>query len=163
MAEQKSRLIELLERYEELRECKDALADATKEINEEYKKVQEEIVEQMVEDDVPSQGYGSYNYYPQTVTHYSFRSEEQLAALGMDKLAVMRENGYGFLIKESINQRSLESVIKEAADSDEGIPEDVAAILSSHEELKIIRRKSRKGAMDSARKAVAGAKKTVAG
>lgn len=163
MAEQKSRLIELLERYEELRECKDALADATKEINEEYKKVQEEIVEQMVEDDVPSQGYGSYNYYPQTVTHYSFRSEERLAALGMDKLAVMRENGYGFLIKESINQRSLGSVIKEAADSDEGIPEDVAAILSSHEELKIIRRKSRKGAMDSARKAVAGAKKTVAG
>lgn len=163
MAEQKSRLIELLEKYEELRECKEALADATKEVNEEYKRVQEEIVEQMVEDDVPSQGYGAYNYSPQTVTHYSFRSEEQLAAQGKDKMAIMRENGYGFLIKESINQRSLESAIKEAADSDEGIPEDVAAILSSYEELKIIRRKSRKGAMDSARKAVAGAKKTVAG
>ena len=75
MAEVKSALIGLIERYEELRALKDELSEATKEINEEYKKIQEEIVEQMVDDDIPSQGYGDYSYSPQTVTHYSFISE----------------------------------------------------------------------------------------
>ena len=88
--EVKSRLIELIEKYEELRALKEELADSTKEINEEYKKVQEEIVEQMVDDDIPSQGYGDYNYSPQTLTHYSFKSEETLLADGIDKMKVMR-------------------------------------------------------------------------
>lgn len=161
MAETKSALIRLIERYEELRALKEELAESTKEINEEYKKIQEEIVEQMVDDDIPSQGLGDYNYSPQTVAHYSFISEESLAGKGIDKMAVMRENGYDFLIKESISQRSLESALKEAAASEDGIPEDVEKIVKSYDELKVIRRKTRKGTMNSARKAVAGAKKAV--
>lgn len=163
MAEEKSKLIALIEKYEELRACKEELADATKEVNEELKKVQEEMVEQMVEEDVPSQGYGLYNYSPQTVQHYSFKSEELLSAEGKDKMRIMRENGYGFLIKESIAQRSLESVMKEAAESEEGIPEEVEAILNIYEELKIIRRKSRKGTLASARKAIEKTKITLEG
>ena len=54
MAEVKSALIGLIERYEELRALKEELAEATKDINEEFKKIQEEIVEQMVDDDIPS-------------------------------------------------------------------------------------------------------------
>lgn len=161
MAEVKSVLIELIEKYEELRTLKEKLSDATKEINEEFKKIQEEIVEQMVDDDVPSQGLGDYNYSPQTVTHYSFISEESLAEKGIDKMAVMRENGYDFLIKEAINQRSLDSALKEAAAGEEGIPYDVAEIVKSYDELKVIRRKTRKGAMNSAKKAVENAKKAV--
>ena len=161
MAEVKSALIGLIERYEELRALKDELSEATKEINEEYKKIQEEIVEQMVDDDIPSQGYGDYSYSPQTVTHYSFISEESLAEKGIDKMAVMHENGYDFLIKEAINQRSLESARKEAAASEEGIPDDVAEIVKSYEELQVIRRKTRTGTMNSARKALAGANKAV--
>lgn len=163
MAEEKSKLITLIEKYEELRACKEELADATKEVNEELKKVQEEMVEQMVEEDVPSQGYGPYNYSPQTVQHYSFKSEDLLSAEGKDKMNIMRENGYGFLIKESIAQRSLESVMKEAAESEEGIPEEVEAILNTYEELKIIRRKSRKGTLASARKAIEKTKITLEG
>lgn len=159
--EVKSRLIELIEKYEELRALKEELANSTKEINEEFKKVQEEIVEQMVDDDIPSQGYGDYNYSPQTVTHYSFKSEETLLANGIDKMKVMRENGYDFLVKESINQRSLESALKEAAASDDGIPPEIEEIVSSYDELKVNRRKTRKGTMNTAKKAVEKAKKAV--
>ncbi len=159
--ETKSRLIELIEKYEELRALKEKLSDSTKEVNEEYKKVQEEIVEQMVDDDIPSQGYGDYNYSPQTVTHYSFISEEKLAEMGADKMKIMRENGYDFLIKESINQRSLESALKEAAASDDGIPSEIEEIVNSYDELKVNRRKTRKGTMNTAKKAVAKAKKVV--
>lgn len=161
MEKAKSKLIELIEKYEELLALKEELADSTKEINEELKKIQEEIVEQMVEDDVPSQGYGDYNYSPQTVTHYSFKSEETLSESKIDKMAVMRENGYDYLIKETINQRSLESAMKEAAESENGIPADVAEIISSYDELKVVRRKIRKGTMNSAKRAVAKAKGTV--
>lgn len=157
----KSTLIGLIEKYEEFRALKEELSEATKEINEEFKKIQEEIVEQMVEDDVPSQGYGDYNYSPQTVTHYSFKSEETLSESKIDKMAVMRENGYDYLIKETINQRSLESAMKEAAESENGIPADIAEIISSYDELKVVRRKTRKGTMNSAKRAVAKAKGTV--
>lgn len=161
MEEVKSVLIGLIERYEELRTLKEELAEATKDINEEFKKIQEEIVEQMVDDDIPSQGFGDYSYSPQIATHYSFISEELLAEKGIDKMAVMRENGYDFLIREAINQRSLESAMKEAAAEEDGIPEDILEIVKSYNELKVVRRKTRKGTMNSARKAVAGAKKAV--
>lgn len=154
MAEVKSALIGLIERYEELRALKDELSEATKEINEEYKKIQEEIVEQMVDDDIPSQGYGDYTYTPQTVTHYSFISEEKLAEAGTDKMEVMRENGFDFLIKETINQRSMESAFKERLENDEELPEDVLAIISQYEELKVNRRKVSSSALKKAKKAV---------
>lgn len=156
-----SRLIELIEKYEELRALKEELANSTKEINEEFKKVQEEIVEQMVDDDIPSQGYGDYNYSPQIVPHYSFISEEKLAENKIDKIEVMRENGFDYLIKETINQRSLESAMKEAAASDDGIPPEIEEIVSSYDELKVNRRKTRKGTMNTAKKAVEKAKKAV--
>ena len=161
MKKAKSRLIELIEKYEELRALKEELEESAKEVKEEFKKIQEEIVEQMVEDDVPSQGYGDYNYSPQTVQHYSFISEEKLAENKIDKIEVMRENGFDYLIKETINQRSLESAMKEAAASESGIPTDVAEIISGYEELKVTRRKTRKGTMNSAKRAVANAKRTV--
>jgi len=142
MENEKSRLVELIEKYEKLREKKERLADETKANNEAFRQIQEDIVEQMVEDDIPSQGLGDYTYTPQTVTHYSFISEEKLAEAGKDKFAVMRENGFGFLVKETVNQRSMESAFKERLENDEGLPDDVAAIVSSYEELKVTRRKA---------------------
>ena len=62
MEKEKSRLIELIEKYEELREKKEKLANETKANNEAFKQIQEDIVEQMVEDDIPSQGLGDYTY-----------------------------------------------------------------------------------------------------
>ncbi len=149
-----SKLLRLIESYEELRELKDDLASWTKENNQDFKDVQEEIVEQMVEDDVPSQGYKGFTYTPQTVTHYSFISEEKLAEAGTDKMEVMRENGFDFLIKETINQRSMESAFKERLENDEELPEDVLAIISQYEELKVNRRKASSPALKKAKKAV---------
>lgn len=154
MEKEKSRLIELIEKYEELREKKEKLANETKANNEAFKQIQEDIIEQMVEDDIPSQGLGDYTYTPQTVTHYSFISEKKLAEAGTDKMEVMRENGFDFLIKETINQRSMESAFKERLENDEELPEDVLAIISQYEELKVNRRKVSSSALKKAKKAV---------
>lgn len=154
MEKEKSRLIELIDKYEELREKKEKLANETKANNEAFKQIQEDIVEQMVEDDIPSQSLGDYTYTPQTVIHYSFISEEKLAEAGTDKMEVMRENGFDFLIKETINQRSMESAFKERLENDEELPEDVLAIISQYEELKVNRRKVSSSALKKAKKAV---------
>jgi len=151
MEKAKSRLVELIEKYEELREKKEKLADETKANNESLKQIQEDIVEQMVEDDIPSQGLGDYMYSPQTVTHYSFISEEKLAAAGRDKFNIMRENGFGFLVKETINQRSMEAAFKERLENDEELPEDVAAIVSTYDELRVTRRKATKSGLKKAK------------
>ena len=137
-----SALIQLIRRYDELREEKERLAEETKKNNQEYKEIQEKIVDQMLEDDVPSQGLGDYTYTPQTITHYSFKSAEKLAEMGVDKIQVMRENGFDFLIKEEINQRTLESTMKGLMNDEGYIPEEVEAILSSYDEFRVQRRKA---------------------
>lgn len=165
MEQKESKLIQLIQKYEELRALKDEIAEAKTEIEEEFKKIQSEIVEQMVEDDVPSQGYGGFNYSPQTVVHYNFKAEDTLLAEGKDKLQIMRDNGFDFLIKETINQRSLESALKDYVknDPDGELPEEVADIISSYDELKIRRTKTRKGTMDAAKAAVNKAKGVLEG
>ena len=115
---EESRLIALIKQYEQLRALKEELKGDLTDIEEEYKKVQSEIVETMVEEDVPSQGYGGFNYSPQTVTHYSFRAKEALEAEGIDKIQVMKKNKFGFLVKEDINQKSLESALKDYVKND---------------------------------------------
>ncbi len=148
-----STLITLIKKYDELRETKERLAEETKQNNRELKDIQEKIVDQMIEDDIPSQGVGDYTYTPQIVTHYSFKSAEKLVEMGVDKIQVMRENGFGFLIKEEINQRSLESTMKDLVkNEEEGIPEEVEAILNTYDEFKVSRRKTSGKGLKEAKK-----------
>ena len=152
-----STLITLIKKYDELRETKERLAEETKQNNQELKDIQEKIVDQMIEDDIPSQGVGDYTYTPQIVTHYSFKSAEKLVEMGVDKIQVMRENGFGFLIKEEINQRSLESAMKGLPRAyrdpyTEGIPEEVEAILNTYDEFKVSRRKASGKGLKEAKK-----------
>jgi single-stranded DNA-specific DHH superfamily exonuclease len=148
-----STLITLIKKYDELRETKERLAEETKQNNQELKDIQEKIVDQMIEDDIPSQGVGDYTYTPQIVTHYSFKSAEKLVEMGVDKIQVMRENGFGFLIKEEINQRSLESTMKDLVkNEEEGIPEEVEAILNTYDEFKVSRRKASGKGLKEAKK-----------
>lgn len=153
-----SYLIALIEKYEEIRETKEQLAEAVKEVNEAYAEIQEKMVEEMVEADVPRQGYGGFTYSPQTVTHYSFKAEEELAEMGKDKIAVLKENGFGDLVKETVNQKSLESRMRGEAKLEEGIPDEVQDILRSYDELKILRRKTTGKQLDDAKAAVKRAK-----
>lgn len=148
-------LIALIEKYEEIRARKDELAEETKKNNQEFKEIQERIVEQMVEDDIPMMGYGNYNYYPQTVTHYSFLSEDKLAENGVtDKFDAIRSAGLDFLIKETINQRSMESAFKEIVENEGELPEDLQILVSEYEEIKINRRKASGSALKKAQKAI---------
>lgn len=95
------KLTEMLGQYEELLDKKDQLAKDTKDNNAAIDKLKAEIAEMMIDEDIPSQGYGDYIYSLQDKVKYSKRGEAYLQERGLDFFEVLREQGLGELIKET--------------------------------------------------------------
>lgn len=151
------RIIPLIQEYEKLRERKDELAEEVKENNAAFKKIQEDICTAMVEEDIPKQGYNGFTYSPQTVTHYSFVTQEKLQEMNADKIEILKGNeDFRTLIKEEVNAKSFDSFCRNYIkdDPDGELPEDIAAIVSTYDELKINRRAAETKAMKAAKEAV---------
>ena len=74
----------------------------------------------MIDEDIPSQGYGDYIYSLQDKVKYSKRGEAYLQERGLDFFEVLREQGLGELIKETVNAGSLQSAMKEIAEENDG-------------------------------------------
>lgn len=147
------KLTEMLGQYEELLDKKDALDKETKDNNAAIEKLKAEIAEMMIDEDIPSQGYGDYVYSLQDKVKYSKRGDAQLMEKGLDFFEVLREQGLGDLIKETVNPRSLQSAMKEIADENDGeLPPELDEVVSSYEMTDIARRKSANKALKKAKK-----------
>lgn len=147
------KLTEMLGQYEELLDKKDALDKETKDNNAAIDKLKAEIAEMMIDEDIPSHGYGDYVYSLQDKVKYSKRGDAQLMEKGLDFFEVLREQGLGDLIKETVNPRSLQSAMKEIADENDGeLPPELDEVVSSYEMTNIARRKSTNKALKKAKK-----------
>ena len=147
------KLTEMLGQYEELLDKKDALDKENKDNNAAIDKLKAEIAEMMIDEDIPSQGYGDYVYSLQDKVKYSKRGDAQLMEKGLDFFEVLREQGLGDLIKETVNPRSLQSAMKEIADENDGeLPPELDEVVSSYEMTDIARRKSANKALKKAKK-----------
>lgn len=147
------KLTEMLGQYEELLDKKDALDKETKDNNAAIDKLKAEIAEMMIDEDIPSQGYGDYVYSLQDKVKYSKRGDAQLMEKGLDFFEVLREQELGDLIKETVNPRSLQSAMKEIADENDGeLPPELDEVVSSYEMTDIARRKSANKALKKAKK-----------
>lgn len=147
------KLTEMLGQYEELLDKKDALDKETKDNNAAIDKLKAEIAEMMIDEDIPSQGYGDYVYSLQDKVKYSKRGDAQLMEKGLDFFEVLREQGLGDLIKETVNPRSLQSAMKDIADENDGeLPPELDEVVSSYEMTDIARRKSANKALKKAKK-----------
>lgn len=147
------KLTEMLGQYEELLDKKDALDKETKDNNAAIDKLKAEIAEMMIDEDIPSQGYGDYVYSLQDKVKYSKRGDAQLMEKGLDFFEVLREQGLDDLIKETVNPRSLQSAMKEIADENDGeLPPELDEVVSSYEMTDIARRKSTNKALKKAKK-----------
>ena len=111
-----------------------------------------EIAEMMIDEDIPSQGYGDYIYSLQDKVKYSKRGEAYLQERGLDFFEVLREQGLGELIKETVNAGSLQSAMKEIAEENDGeLPPELDEVVSSYEMTDIARRKSTNKALKRAK------------
>ena len=146
------KLTEMLAQYEVLLDKKDQLAQDTKDNNAAIDKLKAEIAETMIDEDIPSQGYGDYVYSLQDKIKYSKRGEAELQEKGLDFFEVLREQGFGDIIKETVNANTLQSTMKAVADENEGeLPPELDEIVSSYEMTDITRRKSTNKALKRAK------------
>ena len=146
------KLTEMLAQYEVLLDKKDQLAQDTKDNNAAIDKLKAEIAETMIDEDIPSQGYGDYVYSLQDKIKYSKRGEAELQEKGLDFFEVLREQGIGDIIKETVNANTLQSTMKAVADENDGeLPPELDEIVSSYEMTDISRRKSTNKALKRAK------------
>ncbi|MCI6125208.1 MAG: hypothetical protein MR738_03755 [Enterocloster clostridioformis] len=146
------KLTEMLAQYEVLLDKKDQLAQDTKDNNAAIEKLKAEIAETMIDEDIPSQGYGDYVYSLQDKIKYSKRGEAELQEKGLDFFEVLREQGFGDIIKETVNANTLQSTMKAVADENDGeLPPELDEIVSSYEMTDISRRKSTNKALKRAK------------
>lgn len=146
------KLTEMLAQYEVLLDKKDQLAQDTKDNNAAIEKLKSEIAETMIDEDIPSQGYGDYVYSLQDKIKYSKRGEAELQEKGLDFFEVLREQGFGDIIKETVNANTLQSTMKAVTDENDGeLPPELDEIVSSYEMTDISRRKSTNKALKRAK------------
>lgn len=140
--------------FKVLLDKKDELAEQTKANNEEIKNLEQEIAQQMVDEEKPDTTVDGFKYSLQEKTRYSKISEEKLMEKGLVFFDVLREQGFGHLITERVDPRTLDSAMNNlAAENDGELPEEMAEVLSVYSELKVSKRKANTKALNRAKKA----------
>lgn len=144
-------LLEMLSEYNELLDEKDGLKEATRQNNEAIDEKKKEIAQQMIDDDVPSISVGGYKFFLQDKTIYSKKSEADLLEAGLDFLEVLREQGLGDIINETVSPRTLQSTVKNLVEETGSLPEELVEILNVYDTYEIGRRKETNKAAKKAR------------
>ncbi len=137
-------LVEMAKELHELMGRKEELAAETKENNAAIEAAKLEISQQMIDDDCPSIVVSGYTYSLQQKTAYSKRSDEELAAAGINFLETLREEGLGDIIVEKVDPRTLQSTVKNYIEENGELTEGLEAIIKSYEFNDITRRKATK-------------------
>ena len=139
-------LLEMVRNYQALLEEKDCLAECTKANNAAIEVAKNEIAQQMIDDDCPRISSGGYSFSLTQKTSYSKKSEADLAEAGVDFFEVLREEGLGDIIKETVAAQTLQSTIKAFVEEHGELSEALSQIIREYEFNDITRRKeSKKG------------------
>lgn len=137
-------LLQMVTRYNALQLRKEELEIETKANNAEIERMKAEIAAQMIDDDCPRISTGGYSFTLTPKTSYSKRSDRDLESEGIDYLATLRAEGFGDLIRETVNPRSLQSAVSSYVEENGGLSEGLERILRVYEYNDITRRKETK-------------------
>lgn len=141
---QQQTLLDMVKDYQVLLTRKDALAVETKENNAAIEAAKARIAQQMVDDDCPRISTGGYSFTLTAKTSYTKRSEEDLASEGLDFLEVLREEGLGGIIKETVAASTLQSTMRDFVEEHGELSEALAGVIRVYDYNDITRRKEAK-------------------
>ena len=144
-------LVDMVNEYQELLVKKESLEKAVDENNEMIKAKKQEIVQQMIDDDCPRISVGEYMFSLQVKNQFSKKAEAYLEAQGLNFFDVLREQGLGDLIKETVNQKSFQSAMKELVEQNGELPAELAEVISQYDQTDILRRKQTSNALKKAK------------
>ena len=139
--------------YKELLDKKDELAEQTKENNKALDDLEQEIAQMMVDEDKPDTTVDGFKYSLQERTIYSKIGEDKLMEKGLDFFEVLREEGFGDLIVERVDTRTLNSAMNNLVEETGELPENLVECLNVYSQLKISKRKANTEAISRAKKA----------
>lgn len=139
--------------YKELLDKKDELAELTKANNKAVEELEQEIAQQMVDEEKPDTTVDGFKYSLQEKTIYSKIGEDKLMEKGLDFFEVLREEGFGNLIVERVDSRTLNSAMNNLVEEAGELPGDLAECLSVYSQLKVSKRKANTKALSRAKKA----------
>ena len=129
-----------IDKYKELLDKKDELAEITKETNKALDAQKKIIAQMMIDEECPSIERSGFKYTLQESTKYSKRSDEYLARNGLDFFEVLRSEGLGSLIKENVNAQSLSSAMKNYVEENGELSAELESVLSVYEDMNITKR-----------------------
>lgn len=137
-------IFELTDMLNEALTLKDELADRTKSNNKHIEQLKQELADQMIDNEMTSISRCGFKFTLQEKTRYSKKSEADLQAEGIDFHEALRAAGFGDLIVETVNPRSLQSSLANYVDENDELPEALAPAINTYETIDIARRKERR-------------------
>lgn len=148
-----NQLDERIKEYKKCLDLKDSLAEQTKENNKILERMEQEIAQIMIDEEKPDTTVDGYKYSLQEKTMYSKIGEDRLMGKGIDFLEVLREEGFGDLIVERVDPRTLNSAMNNLVEETGELPEALAECLNVYSQLKVQKRKANIAALNRAKKA----------
>ena len=144
-------LLEKIDAYKELLDRKDRINEATTDNNKAIEELKKEIVQLMIDEECPTISRNRFKYSLQEKTMYSKKAEETLIAEGLEFLEVLRNEGFGDLIVETVNARTLSSTLAAYVQENGCLPEGLAECINIYETYDIMKRKETNKAAKSAK------------
>lgn len=139
--------------YKVLLDKKDELAKLVKENNKAVEDLEQEIAQMMVDEEKPDTTVDGFKYSLQEKTIYSKIGEDKLMEKGLDFFEVLREEGFGDLIVERVDSRTLNSAMNNLVEETGELPEGLAECLNVYSQLKVSKRKANTKALNRAKNA----------
>ena len=133
-------LLEKIDQYKALLDRKDELADLTKDNNKAIETCRDELAQMMVDEECDKVSRSGFIYTLQTKTKFSKKAgaDESLFQL-------LRDNGLGDIIRETINAQTLQGTCSELAEDNGGeLPEDYAEYINRYDYMDVAKRKETK-------------------
>jgi len=136
-------ILELTDMLNEALSLKEELADRTKANNKHIEELKRELADRMIDTEMTSISRCGYKFTLQEKTCYSKKSEADLQAAGINFHDALRAAGFGELIVETVNSRSLQSTLANYVDEFEKLPEMLVPAINTYDMTDIVRRKER--------------------
>lgn len=130
-------LMERIEAYNMLLERKDKLAQETTENNKAIEQARRELADLMIDAEVDSVKTGGYSFTLSEKVNFSKKGGADEALF-----EVLREDGLGDIIKETVNARTLQAVLRDMTEQNDGeLPPQYDGLVSVYRYMDVGRRK----------------------
>ena len=128
----------LADRLSDLRGRKRELEDSLKVINAEIERVEAEMVQEMLQEEVQSFSRGGQLFYLSSRTWASPVPERKA-----DLYAWLKDHGFGDLVQETVNSQTLSAWVREQTEEAE-LPEDLRQLVNVYEKQTVNIRRAAK-------------------